>query len=315
VRALVTGVCGFIGSTLAERLLVEGHQVVGVDSFTGYYPRAVKEENVASLLERPGFGLIEADLADVALGPLLDGIDTVFHLAGQPGVRASWGSEFANYLDWNVGATQRLLEACRDRPLDRFVYSSSSSVYGNATSFPTNEDDRPQPFSPYGVTKLAGEHLCTLYGTNFGVPTVSLRYFTVYGPKQRPDMAMHKLFEAAIAGASFPMNGDGSQIRDFTFVDDVVQANVLAAGVPCAPGRVYNVGGGSKTSLAEVIELVERFLERPVRIERVGDAAGDPARTGADTSRIQDELGWTPRVSIEIGLRRQADWHRARHGC
>ena len=308
MRCLVTGVAGFIGSTLAERLVADGHDVVGVDSFTPYYERAVKERNLVALRDAARCSIVEVDLTGAPLDPFFDGVDAVFHLAGQPGVRASW-DKFDDYVQWNVAVTQRLLDQCRRTPVGRFVYSSSSSVYGDAERFPTAETDLPKPKNPYGVTKLAAEHLCLLYATVYGVPTVSLRYFTVYGPRQRPDMAMQRLCLAARDGAAFPLNGDGSQVRDFTFVDDVVAANVLSATVAAAPGAVYNVGGGSATSLSEVIAIVERLAGRTIALDRRPFAAGDAERTGADTSRIRSELGWAPTVDIEAGLARQIDWN------
>src|SRR4051812_32930977 len=220
MRALVTGVAGFIGSTLAEALVGNGDVVVGVDCFTPYYDAAQKRANLQRLAATKQFTLAEADLRTAELPPLLDGVDVVYHQAGQPGVRLSWASGFAEYDSHNIIATQRLLEGARAAGVARVVYASSSSVYGNAPRYPTSEDDLPQPHSPYGVTKLAAEHLCNLYAANWGVHTVSLRYFTVYGPRQRPDMAMHRLIESALAGTPFPLYGDGSAVRDFTFVDD-----------------------------------------------------------------------------------------------
>ena len=311
MRALVTGAAGFIGSTLVDRLLAEGHDVVGVDAFTDYYDPDRKRANLDEAAASPAFTLVELDLATDDLAPLLE-VDAVFHLAGQPGVRPSWGEEFVRYVTGNVVATQRLLEAFRARPITRFVNSSSSSVYGDAERFPTPETAMPAPVSPYGVTKLAAEHLCTLYGTSYGVPTVSLRYFTVYGPRQRPDMAMEKLIAVTLAGEAFPRYGDGSQVRDFTFVGDVAAANVLAATGAVPAGTVMNIGGGEAATLAEVIAIVERLAGRSVTIEALGSARGDARRTSADTSRARDLLGWVPQVSVAEGLERQVAWHLAR---
>jgi nucleoside-diphosphate-sugar epimerase len=311
MKALVTGAAGFIGSQLSERLLAEGHDVVGVDAFTPYYDVEVKRRNVERLLDHHRFDLAEADLATAELHELLDGAELVFHLAGQPGVRLSWGSGFAEYVHANVVVTQRLLEACRDRSIVRFVNSSSSSVYGDAERYPTRETDRPQPVSPYGVTKLAAEHLATMYGTGFGVPTVSLRYFTVYGPRQRPDMAMHRLIRSALDGAPFPLNGDGSQARDFTYVGDIVDANMRAALTDVPPGTVLNIGGGGNVTLREVIDIVEDLVGRPVPIEYKASAPGDPARTGADTSAASALIGWSRQTSLREGLAQQVEWHRS----
>ena len=245
IRALVTGAAGFIGSRLAIRLCREGHSVTGVDSFTDYYDAELKRTQAATVADA-GARIVEADLNVVDLDGLLDGIELIFHLAGQPGVRASWGSEFQTYTHANIGATQRLLESSRGKPdLRRLIFASSSSVYGDAERYPTREQDRPQPVSPYGVTKLAAEHLCTLYASNFGVPTVSLRYFTVYGPGQRPDMAFSRFVNAAIRNEEVHVYGSGEQVRDFTYVDDVVESNILAALSNTEPGSVFNVAGGS----------------------------------------------------------------------
>ncbi len=244
-RVLITGVAGFVGSTLAAKLSEDPSvEVVGIDSFTDYYPRAIKSDNVADL--RDGrVELVEEDLATADLDALLDDVDTVFHQAGQPGVRMSWGRDFGIYLRQNVAATQVLLEAAqRSSSLERLVYASSSSIYGNAETYPTRETDRPQPVSPYGVTKLAAEHLCSLYASNFGVPTVSLRYFTVYGPGQRTDMAFTRFVRAAVLDEEITIFGDGEQVRDFTFIDDIVAANVLAAATDVPAGSVFNVAGG-----------------------------------------------------------------------
>jgi nucleoside-diphosphate-sugar epimerase len=240
-------------------------------------------------------------------------VDVVFHAAAQAGVRASWGSEFGSYLHDNLAATQRLLEAAvgLTRP-PRIVYSSSSSVYGNAERYPTSEDDLPAPHSPYGVTKLAAEHLCRLYGANLGLHTVSLRYFTVYGPRQRPDMAFHRLCEAALGGEPFPLLGDGSQIRDFTFVRDVVRANLLAASAEVPPGTCVNVAGGKQVSLAEVIQQIGSLTGVEVPLVQRGSQRGDVVRTGGSTTRARQVLGWGPEVSLETGLVRQLEDHARR---
>lgn len=228
MRAIVTGAAGFIGHTLASKLTSDGHDVIGIDSFTPYYDTAIKEENICRI-KSSKFELIRKDILDLDLSSVLDGADVIFHQAGQPGVRKSWGSEFSEYINANISATQYLLESAKGiSSLKRFVYASSSSVYGDAERYPTTEMDPTSPISPYGVTKLAAEHLCTLYGKNFGVPTVSLRYFTVYGPGQRPDMAFTRFLRAAVLDDEITIFGDGHQIRDFTYIDDIVQANIIA---------------------------------------------------------------------------------------
>ena len=315
MQALVTGAAGFIGSTLVDHLLAEGHAVRGVDCFVPFYAEADKRANLTGALATPAFELVEADLRDADLSALLDGVDVVFHLAAQAGVRTSWAEGFEDYVSLNVLATQRLLEACRGRAIERLVYASSSSIYGQAARYPTDEGDLPAPHSPYGVTKLAGEHLCSLYGANHGVPTVSLRYFTVYGPRQRPDMALHRLIEHGLAGTTFPLYGDGRQQREFTFVGDVVRATAAAATADVAPGTVVNVAGGSETLLSELIDLVGETLGRPVALDRRPVAAGDVARTGGSTERARTLLGWSPQVPLREGVEAQVAWHRARAGA
>ena len=321
---VVTGCAGFIGSHLTEALLELGCAVTGVDSLTDYYDPQQKRDNLRRALERPDFTFRQEDLNDLDAVSLLRGARACFHLAAQAGVRASWGDEFTKYLDWNVMATQRLLEACRKPDvrgdLARLVYSSSSSVYGDQPRYPVTEDDLPMPRSPYGVTKLAAEHLCVLYGANYGVPTSSLRYFTVYGPRQRPDMAFRIFLESALAGRTFTVYGDGAQTRDFTFVSDAVRANLLAVAAPDT-AEVFNVGGGARVSLRETLDiLVELLGELAVdaRAEIVYQdmALGDVRHTYADRSRVEDRIGYAPRVSLRDGLRREVAWmvDRRRHG-
>jgi UDP-glucuronate 4-epimerase len=311
--ALVTGVAGFIGSNLAGRLIEEGWTVRGVDRFTAYYEESAKRGNLTPLLDHDRFELVEADLLTTELGPLMDGVNVIFHQAGQPGVRMSWADGFRLYNEINVNVTQRLLEAARNSDIDRFVYASSSSVYGNATTYPTLETDPTAPFSPYGVTKLAGELLCNAYANNFDVPVTSLRYFTVYGPAQRPDMAIHRMVEATLTGGTFPVFGDGTQIRDFTYVGDVVDANLKAASAPTQPGAVINIAGGGSTTLAELIDAVGLAVGEPVPIERRPAQPGDVARTGGSIERAKDLLGWAPTTGIVAGIAAQVEWHRARH--
>jgi nucleoside-diphosphate-sugar epimerase len=307
---LITGVAGFIGSTLAERLVELGHQVSGVDRFSDYYPRAVKEQNLARLREASKFSFAEIDLASAPLAPHLEGVDVVFHQAAQAGVRASWGTSFESYVNDNVLATQRLLEAARAAGVKKVVYASSSSVYGDGVPLPMREDAVLHPFSPYGVTKLAAEHLAELYRQNFGLPTVSLRYFTVYGPRQRPDMGFHKFIEAMLDGRSIPVFGDGQQTRDFTFIADAVEANVLA--MTSGALGVFNVGGGSRVTLADVLDTLGEIVGAPAKIERRPTQAGDVRHTSAETSRAKQELGFAPKVALRDGLAAQVAWHRAR---
>jgi UDP-glucose 4-epimerase len=307
MKALVTGAAGFIGSTLAERLCSEGAEVVGLDCFTDYYPRAIKEQNLAGLQTHSRFHFVESSIQRANLPALLAGCTHLFHLAAQAGVRKSWGRDFGVYTVNNIEATQILLEACVGRPLDRVVYASSSSVYGDAVALPMREDALPQPVSPYGVTKLAAEQLCHLYFVNHAVPTISLRYFTVYGPRQRPDMGFYRFLRATLEGEPITLFGDGEQTRDFTFVGDAVAATVAAAqrGVP---GRVYNIGGGSHVSLNTVRELIGRICGRPPEVTTDRAQQGDMRHTYADTSRARMELGFRPTVTLEEGLTAQYKW-------
>ena len=307
MKALVTGAAGFIGSTLSERLIADGATVVGLDCFTDYYPRERKEHNLARLRQTPGFTLVEAAIADADLPRLLDDVTHVFHLAAQAGVRKSWGRDFRVYTVNNVEATQILLEACVRRPLERLVYASSSSVYGDNVALPMTEDALPQPVSPYGVTKLSAEQLCYLYQVNYAVPAVAVRYFTVYGPRQRPDMGFHKFLRALMHDEPVPQFGDGRQTRDFTFVADAVTATI-AAGTRGTPGGVYNIGGGSRVELLDVFELIHTITGRPLRIDRIDAQRGDMRDTYADTTRARADLGFAPTVSLEQGLRAQFEW-------
>ncbi|MHB1162291.1 MAG: NAD-dependent epimerase/dehydratase family protein [Chloroflexota bacterium] len=307
MRCVVTGCAGFIGSHLSEALIARGHQVVGIDCFTDYYPRSAKQANLSALRESPGFTFVEADLLEYDLHRLLEGADCVYHQAAQAGVRASWGQNFSIYTQNNVLATQRLLEAARDHPLRRFVYASSSSIYGDARQLPVTEETLPQPISPYGVSKLAAEQLCRLYWVNFGVPTVSLRYFTVYGPRQRPDMGFHRFLRALLTGGEITLYGDGDQTRDFTFVTDAVAANLACIDADAA-GQVYNIGGGSRVSVNRVLAIMESISGRKPRVRRIETQKGDVRDTFADTSRAREALGFRPSVSTEEGLRRELEW-------
>ena len=302
MRYLVTGAAGFIGSHLARALLDAGHEVVAVDSFNDYYDPARKEENAA------GLGVVRADLAVDPVEGMMGGADAIFHLAGQPGVRA-FGQAFPDYLTRNVLATQRLFEAAAQSGV-KVVYASSSSIYGDAERYPTPESTLPHPNSPYGITKLACEHLAASYGRSFGLEAVGLRYFTVYGPRQRPDMAFTRIAEALAEGRPFELYGDGGQSRSFTYVADVVQATVAALGGE--PGGIYNVGGDTEATMREAIELLERISGRTLELAQGPPAAGDMRRTKADTTRIRADLGWEATTSLEDGLRSQWEWASGR---
>jgi nucleoside-diphosphate-sugar epimerase len=308
MKALVTGTAGFIGSTLSERLLADGAAVVGLDCFTDYYPRTMKERNLSALQKSPKFTFVESTIQAADLKTILSDCTHVFHLAAQAGVRKSWGRDFAVYTVNNIDATQVLLEAVAGaRHIERLVYASSSSVYGDLVAMPMREDALPQPVSPYGVTKLAAEQLCYLYYTNYQVPTASLRYFTVYGPRQRPDMGFHKFLRAALTGEPMSLFGDGEQTRDFTYVQDAVSATIAAAtrGVP---GRVYNIGGGSRVSMNQVLEMIERVSGRKLHVNRDDAQKGDMRHTYADTTLARQDLGFTPRVGLEEGLAAEFQW-------
>ena len=307
MRAVVTGSAGFIGSRLAERLVGEGWSVVGVDAFTDYYDPADKWRNLEDLSDEPRFEQVTSDVADDALDRLLRERPRVFHLAAQPGVRDSFGAGFGRYLHDNVLATQRVFEAAHRAGCPRVVYASSSSVYGEASDTAFREDGTPTtPRSPYGVTKLACERLADVY-RQLGLDVVGLRYFTVYGPRQRPDMAIRRLCRAALDGTPFPLHGDGRQSRDFTYVDDAVDATVRAMAAS-GPEAVLNVGGGEESSLAGLIETVGALAGRPVAVVRHDAAAGDVTRTSADTTRARRSLGWRPVVGLDEGLRAELAW-------
>ena len=307
MKAVVTGAAGFIGSHLTGALLDRGFEVLGVDCFTDYYPRPIKVANLDVNRGRTGFAFVETRLQEADLPAILEGATHVFHLAAQAGVRKSWGADFRIYTSNNVDASQQLLEACVDRPLHRFVYASSSSLYGDNVSIPMREDALPQPVSPYGVTKLAAEQLCHLYQVNHGVPTTSLRYFTVYGPRQRPDMAFHRFIRASLDRQPITLYGDGEQTRDFTFVADAVAAT-MAAGDRGVPGRAYNVGGGSRVSMNQVIDIIGRVAGRPLDVRREPAQKGDMRDTYADTTLARADLGFAPSVTLEQGIEAEYRW-------
>jgi UDP-glucuronate 4-epimerase len=308
-NVLITGAAGFIGSHLSQRCLQEGHTVLGVDCFTSYYDPELKRANLARVGEHPAWSFLEGDLVELDLDALLEGVEVVFHLAAQPGVRASWGQTFDAYVTANVTALQRLLESAKTSAVERFVFASSSSVYGDAERLPTDEHTPLQPISPYGATKALGEHLCRLYHRSFALPTVALRYFTVYGPRQRPDMAFNRLIRAALTGEEIVIYGDGGQTRDFTFVSDAVEGT-LAAAERGTPGAVYNLGGGARTSMNEVLEMIAELTGEELNVRRVAAQAGDARDTAADTSRARAQLGFAPSRSLYEGLGEQVAWHR-----
>lgn len=307
--SIVTGAAGFIGSHLVDTLLQRGERVIGIDQINDYYDPMLKQKNLSNFENHPNFQFIQDDIQNLDWRSLLADVDVVYHQAAQAGVRASWGDGFRAYTERNINTTQIMLEAAKEaKNLQRFVFASTSSVYGNAETLPTSESICPQPVSPYGITKLAAERLCLLYFQNFGVPVAGLRYFTVYGPRQRPDMAFHKFFRAALVDEAIAIYGDGQQTRDFTFVSDAIAANLAAAIAPDAPGEIFNIGGGSRVSLAHVIDTIEQIVARPIRRDYHESARGDARHTSADVSKAQKILGYQPQVSLEQGLRAEWEW-------
>jgi UDP-glucuronate 4-epimerase len=311
MQVLVTGCAGFIGSHLTESLLDDGHHVVGADCFNDNYGRPQKLRNIEHAREWREFDFVPLDLSRGDLEDLVADCEVVYHLAAEPGVRASWGGRFDAYLRNNVLATQHLLEAVKGAPGTRFVYASSSSIYGQAEAFPTPEDVIPRPFSPYGTTKLAGEHLCQLYHGNHGVEVVMLRYFSVYGPRQRPDMAFNRFCHAALEGEPITVYGDGTQTRDFTYVTDVVAATRASAAARAVEGGIYNIGGGAQKSLAEALELIGELAGRELDLRYDARQEGDVRDTAAEISRARRDLGFEPATSFEDGLREEFEWARS----
>jgi UDP-glucose 4-epimerase len=307
MNCLVTGAAGFIGSHLCLRLLKEGLSVVGVDSYTDYYPRWIKENNLSAIKNENHFSFIEEDINSLDLNRLLKGVDCVFHLAAQAGVRASWGSSFSEYIRNNIEATQKLLEEAKGSSLLKFVYASSSSVYGHCPELPMSETSPLLPYSPYGVTKLAAENLCYLYYKNYDVPTLSLRFFTVYGPGQRPDMAFHKFFKSISENKPLTVFGNGDQTRDFTYIDDIVDAIFSCIDLGRL-GETYNLGGGNRKMLNDLFPMIEEICEKKISIKREDKQKGDVPHTLADIHKAKTDLGFDPSIPIDEGLREEWSW-------
>ena len=311
MKYVVTGVAGFIGSSIADKLLEDGHEVVGIDCFIDYYPKETKLKNLEAALSNSNFKFFEDNLLKLDLEKICTGAEAIFHQAAQAGVRASWGDEFSIYTDNNILASQKILEAAKtpavSETLKKVVYASSSSLYGNAEKLPTTEKDRPQPLSPYGVSKLAAEHLMYLYKKEFNVPTASLRYFTVYGPRQRPDMAFNRFSKSALLGEEITLYDDGEQSRDFTFIEDIVQANLNAAKYE-GEELVFNIGGGSRVTVNQVLDQLKDIVGKDLNIQRYDRQKGDVKHTAADISLAAKELGYKPKVSLIDGLKAEVKW-------
>lgn len=314
MNCLVTGAAGFIGSHLSRRLLQQGFSVTGIDSFTDYYSRNLKEANLAPLLQESSFKFMETDILESDLDDLIGQQDCIYHLAAQAGVRASWGSEFSTYTKNNVEATQKLLESAKNTSIKKFIYASSSSVYGDSPDLPMRETSPLFPYSPYGVSKLAAEHLCGLYFRNYGVPAVSLRFFTVYGPGQRPDMAFHKFFKAIVAEEPITVFGDGTQTRDFTYIDDIVEANFSALTNGHA-GEIYNIGGGHQKKLAEIFPLLEDITSQKVKIDWQSKQKGDVLHTLASIKKAEKDLLYAPKTELDLGLHKEWEWIQSVYKC
>lgn len=309
MTCIVTGAAGFIGSHLCRRLLKKGFSVIGIDSFTDFYPKWIKNKNILPLMRDKKFEFIAEDINSIELTKLLNRSDYVFHLAAQAGVRTSWGHNFSVYTKNNIEATQKLLEAVKDTKIKKFIYASSSSVYGLCPELPISETSPLYPFSPYGVTKLAAEHLCYLYYKNFGLPLVSLRFFTVYGPGQRPDMAFHKFFKTIAEGEQISIFGDGKQTRDFTFIDDIIEAN-FASLENGKPGEIYNIGGGTRKKLEDIIPIIEKICEKKAEINWEEKQKGDVLHTFANIEKARKDLNYSPKTQIEDGLKEEWTWLR-----
>jgi nucleoside-diphosphate-sugar epimerase len=309
MKSLITGVAGFIGSHLAEKLLALGHELIGIDKFLDNYPRHFKEHNLVGCIDHPRFEFVEGDLLKTDLRELLRDVSYVFHLAAQPGVRSSWGSDFSAYSENNILATQMLLDACKGAKINKFVYASSSSVYGDTDDLPMREEGITRPVSPYGVSKLGAEHLCYLYWRGFGVPAVSLRFFTVYGPRQRPDMFFHIFMRGLLRDEEIPLYDDGEQSRDFTYCSDIVDG-IIGAAFYSGSGEVFNLGGGTRTNLLQAIGMIEKISGRKAKLRRFDRQTGDVRNTSARIQQAKAKLQYEPRVSLTEGLGRQWDWIR-----
>lgn len=308
MKVLITGAAGFIGSSLAERLVKEGFEVVGIDCFTDYYPRSLKENNLEWLNQQKNFTFYESDLLTCNLDQLVKPSPSliIFHLAAQAGVRASWGSDFEIYTRNNIQVTQRLLEWAKQKNIKKFVYASSSSVYGDCEELPEKEESILKPISPYGVTKLAGENLCYLYWKNYGIPTVSLRFFTVYGPRQRPDMAFNKFINSVINDEEIEIYGDGNQTRDFTYIGDIVEGNLLALDSP--NGEVFNIGGGKRITVNRVIEILEKLINKKAKVKYIERQKGDVKDTFASITKVRNVLNYIPKMDFASGLQKEIEW-------
>ena len=310
MKVLVTGCAGFIGSHLVEKLLKEGYEVVGIDCFTDYYSRDLKERNLSNFKMDENFTFIEGDIINLNLRKILRDVSYVFHQAAQAGVRRSWGESFDVYVRNNILTTQKLLEACKDSNVGKFIYASSSSVYGDVKKLPMKESFKPKPVSPYGLTKLAGEQLCYLYWKNYNLPAIALRYFTVYGERQRPDMAFHKFIKAILRNEEILIYGSGEQTRDFTYISDVIEATILAMKSKLRGFEIFNVGCGSHISINQVIKKLEAIIGKKAKVRYVEKQKGDVMHTYADIFKAKKMLGWEPKVSLDEGLKRQVEWEK-----
>ena len=315
-KNIVTGAAGFIGSHLTEAFLKRGEEVIGLDEFNDYYDPILKRQNITHLQKFSNFKLIEGNIQLLDWKLLLKDVDVVYHQAAQAGVRGSWGEGFRAYTERNISSTQVMLEAAIEaKNLKRFIYASTSSVYGDAETLPTSEQICPKPVSPYGITKLAAERLCGLYHKNFGVPFIALRYFTVYGHRQRPDMAFHKFYKAVLEDKAIPIYGDGLQTRDFTFVSDAVAANLAASTADNAVGEIFNIGGGSRVVLKEVLETMEEIVGKPIKKNYIERAMADARHTAADVSKAKRVLLYQPSVSLSKGLALEWEWVKDLYIC
>jgi len=308
MAVIVTGCAGFIGSHLTETLLERGDDVVGIDCFNDNYARDQKLRNLRHFMDWKSFEFVPVDLARGDLGSLVGDGEVIFHLAAEPGVRTSWGTRYQQYVQNNVVATQHLLEAIKERPDVRFVNASSSSIYGDAAQRPTTEEAPTWPLSPYGQTKLSAEQLCALYQASYGLDIVSLRYFTVYGPRQRPDMAFHIFCRAAIEGKPLTVFDDGRQTRDFTYVEDVVEATIAAAQKEIGAERAFNIGGGSPASIRDALDLIATLAGRELDVRYLERERGDVRDTAADTARAARVLGFAPKTTLAQGLGAEFEW-------